>query len=314
MTITQAQTHQTTVRTQVVVDAPLERAFAVFTEGIGTWFPPEYNLLAVDIAERVFEPRVGGHVYDRGTDGSTCHWARVLAYEPPTRVVISWDINPQWQIERIRRKRAKSKCGSRPKGRIARASTWNIATSNSTGMAGCRCARGSVAKAAGRDASGATPSALPHKDNAMAPLVSAIDIARPPDEVFSYVTDPSRFVTWQENIVSGHMDGEHRPRVGSRCMTTRRIGFAEREITSEITAMDPPRRWAIRGIDGPIRATVNVTVEPLNGSTQSRVTVAIDFEGRGIGRLLVPLLVRREARHEMPRNMRRLKARLEGSQ
>jgi uncharacterized protein YndB with AHSA1/START domain len=100
MTITQAQTHDTTVRTQVVVDAPLERAFAVFTEGIGTWFPPEYNLLGVEIAERVFEPRVGGHVYDRGTDGSTCHWARVLAYEPPTRVVISWDINPQWQIEK----------------------------------------------------------------------------------------------------------------------------------------------------------------------------------------------------------------------
>ena len=71
----------------------------MFTDGIGSWFPPEYNLLDTEIVERVFEPRVGGHVYDRGADGSECHWARVLAYEPPERVVFSWDISPRWQIE-----------------------------------------------------------------------------------------------------------------------------------------------------------------------------------------------------------------------
>jgi len=87
------------VRAQVIVEAPVARAFAVFTEGIGTWFPPEYNLLAVPIAERVFEPHVGGRVYDRGVDGSQCQWGRVLVYEPPQRVVISWDISPRWQIE-----------------------------------------------------------------------------------------------------------------------------------------------------------------------------------------------------------------------
>jgi uncharacterized protein YndB with AHSA1/START domain len=96
---TQAQANETTVRAQVVVEAPIEQAFAVFTEGIGTWFPAEYNLLAVEIAERIFEMRVGGHVYDRGIDGTECHWARVLAFEPPKRVVISWDISPRWQIE-----------------------------------------------------------------------------------------------------------------------------------------------------------------------------------------------------------------------
>ena len=90
----------TAVQSEVVVDAPIERAFAVFTEGIGSWFPSDYNLLAVDIAERVFEPRVGGEVYDRGVDGSECHWGRVLAYDPPNRVVFSWYIDPQWQIER----------------------------------------------------------------------------------------------------------------------------------------------------------------------------------------------------------------------
>jgi uncharacterized protein YndB with AHSA1/START domain len=93
------QTTQTSVQTSIVVDAPVERAFTVFTEGIGTWFPSEYNLLETEIAERVFEPRVGGHVYDRGTDGSECHWARVLAYEPPDRVLISWDISPRWEVE-----------------------------------------------------------------------------------------------------------------------------------------------------------------------------------------------------------------------
>jgi uncharacterized protein YndB with AHSA1/START domain len=89
----------TSVRAQVVVDAPIERAFRVFTEEFDGIKPREHNLLGVEIAETVFEPRVGGHVYDRGVDGSECRWARVLAYEPPQRVVISWDISPQWQIE-----------------------------------------------------------------------------------------------------------------------------------------------------------------------------------------------------------------------
>ena len=89
----------TTVQHSVVVEAPIERAFRVFTEDFGRFKPPEHNLLGVEIAETVFEPRVGGHLYDRGVDGSECRWARVLAYEPPTRVVFSWDISPQWQIE-----------------------------------------------------------------------------------------------------------------------------------------------------------------------------------------------------------------------
>jgi uncharacterized protein YndB with AHSA1/START domain len=94
---TQAQ--ETSVRTSIVVEAPIERAFAVFTEDFGRFKPPEHNILGVELAETVFESREGGHVYDRGVDGSECRWARVLAYERPDRVVISWDINPQWQIE-----------------------------------------------------------------------------------------------------------------------------------------------------------------------------------------------------------------------
>ncbi len=93
------QAAATLVRKQIVVDAPLERAFIVFTERFGDFKPPEHNLLGVRIAETVFEPRVGGHIYDLGVDGSECRWARVLAYEPPSRVVFSWDIGPTWQIE-----------------------------------------------------------------------------------------------------------------------------------------------------------------------------------------------------------------------
>jgi uncharacterized protein YndB with AHSA1/START domain len=93
------QTEAAAVRTQIVVEATIERAFNVFTEQFGDFKPPEHNLLQAAIAETIFEPRVGGHIYDRGVDGSECRWARVLIYQPPDRVVFSWDISPQWQIE-----------------------------------------------------------------------------------------------------------------------------------------------------------------------------------------------------------------------
>ncbi|WP_327000180.1 SRPBCC family protein [Dactylosporangium sp. NBC_01737] len=87
------------VRRQIIVAAPIERAFTVFTEGFGDFKPPEHNLLGAATVETVFEPKVGGHIYDRAPDGSECRWARVLAYDPPDRVVFSWDISPQWQLE-----------------------------------------------------------------------------------------------------------------------------------------------------------------------------------------------------------------------
>jgi uncharacterized protein YndB with AHSA1/START domain len=89
----------TSVRTSIVVEAPIERAFRVFTEQFDRIKPREHNMLRVAIAETVFEARVGGRIYDRGIDGSECHWARVLAIEPPNRVLFSWDISPRWQIE-----------------------------------------------------------------------------------------------------------------------------------------------------------------------------------------------------------------------
>ena len=93
------QAEQTAIRTSIVVEAPVERAFAVFVEDFDRVKPREHNMLGVDIAETVFEPRAGGNIYDRGVDGSECRWARVLAYEPPDRVVFTWDISPHWQLE-----------------------------------------------------------------------------------------------------------------------------------------------------------------------------------------------------------------------
>ena len=87
------------IRHQIVVDAPVERAFTVFTARFGDFKPREHNLLAVPIVETVFEPEVGGRIYDVGSDGSRCEWSRILVFEPPSRVVFSWDIGPTWQVE-----------------------------------------------------------------------------------------------------------------------------------------------------------------------------------------------------------------------
>lgn len=146
----------------------------------------------------------------------------------------------------------------------------------------------------------------------MPPIVLTIEIARPPDEVFSYVTDPSRFAEWQADAVRGRREGGGPPGVGSRFLTTRRIGRVERTTTSEITEVNPPGSWAYHGVDGPIRAITRVTVAPLGNSAGSRVTIDVDFQGHGIGKLLVPL-VHWLGRKDSPTNCRNLKERLEGS-
>jgi uncharacterized protein YndB with AHSA1/START domain len=145
----------------------------------------------------------------------------------------------------------------------------------------------------------------------MAPITATIDVARPPQQAYAYVTDPTRFSEWQQGVVDGRIEGDARHGVGDRCLTTRRIGFAERTASSEVTLIDPPDTWAISGIDGPIRATVTVRVNPLDGGRHSRVKIDVDFTGHGIGKLLVPLFVLPSARKEMPANLQRLKERLE---
>jgi hypothetical protein len=146
----------------------------------------------------------------------------------------------------------------------------------------------------------------------MAPITTSIEVARPAEEAFAYVIDPTTFPEWQQGVTRGRLDSAP-THVGSKCTTIRKIGGREREVITEITEYDPPRRWADRGISGPIRAIVAVNVEPLADGSRSRVTIELDFTGHGIGRLLVPLLVRRQAASEMPGNMKRLEQRLEAS-
>jgi uncharacterized protein YndB with AHSA1/START domain len=139
----------------------------------------------------------------------------------------------------------------------------------------------------------------------MQPLTSVIEIARPPQEVFAYMTDPSRFPEWQHDVVAVRMLDD------SRFTTTRRISGTERTMTQKITRSDPPRSWAAQGIDGPIRPNATITIEPLDSGAHSRITITLEFKGHGVGVTLLPL-VRRLAEKGAPFSYRNLKTRLEG--
>lgn len=141
----------------------------------------------------------------------------------------------------------------------------------------------------------------------MAPLVSTIEIARPPEDVFAFATDPLRFAEWQHDVVNVRVLSD------SKFITTRRISGANRTMTQQIIRNDPPRSWAAQGIDGPIRPHAAITVEPIDGGTGSRVTFALDFDGHGLGVPLLPL-VRRQAQKGAPTSYHNLKRLLESEQ
>jgi uncharacterized protein YndB with AHSA1/START domain len=144
----------------------------------------------------------------------------------------------------------------------------------------------------------------------MAPIVASAEISRRPEDVFLYVTDPSHLPDWQESVISAKRDDTAPAGGGSRVVVTRRVGPREMNMTVEISH-DPPRGWSVRGLDGPVRGNVKGTIEPLNDGNRSRVTIELDFEGHGIGKLVVPLVVRRQAQKELPKNVQRLKENLE---
>lgn len=145
----------------------------------------------------------------------------------------------------------------------------------------------------------------------MAPIVESIEIARRPEDVFSYLVDPSHMPEWQEGVVRVRRLDEGPAAVGSRVVVTRRVGGRDREMTMELSELNAPTSWTGRGVDGPVRAIAMSRIEPVGNGERSRVTIELDFEGRGIGTFLVPLVVRGQAKAEMPRNMRKLKEILE---
>ena len=317
----------TSVRHEVVVDAPIERAFSVFTKGFGSFKPAEHNMLAVDIAEPVFELHEGGSVYDKGVDGSECHWARVLAYDPPNRVGSAGISARNGKSRLILRKPARSMCDSSPRRQTARGSSSNIGTSIATATVGRPSARGSMRATGGRCIYAASPTWWPHDRGAtdrpiqtekearrMAPIVTSIEIDRPQDDVFAYVIDPTRFAEWQAGVEGGSTEGGTSPSVGSKCTTMRRVGGTARQVTSEITKINPPHE---------LRHSRDPRPNPGDRrrhrrATQRQRAVASDdrtgLRGTRHRQALVPLIVRRQARNEMPANCRKLKQQLEGLQ
>ena len=145
----------------------------------------------------------------------------------------------------------------------------------------------------------------------MAEIVESVEISRRPEDVFSYVADPSHHPEWTESVVSARPEGDGPLVVGSRVLVTRRVGPRKLRYTEEMTELHPPRTWANRGVGGiPVIAIANGTVEPLDAGKRSRVTIACEFQGHGIGKLLVPLLARRLAK-QLPRDEQKLKELLE---
>lgn len=146
----------------------------------------------------------------------------------------------------------------------------------------------------------------------MAPMIASVEISRSPEDVFAYVTDPTRLSEWQESVVRSK-SSETPPRQGTRAEVTRRIGRREMTQSAELAELNPPTSWVVRGLDGAVRGDVDGRIEPLDDGARSRVTIELDLQGHGIGKLLVPLVVRRKAQDELPRNMQKLKERLESA-
>ena len=147
----------------------------------------------------------------------------------------------------------------------------------------------------------------------MAPIVHSVEISRSPEDVFNYLTDLGRFTEWQEQVVSARPLDDGPMRVGSKASLTRRMGKRERTFTTELTEWNPPQSYAFRGVDGPVRPIGKGTLEPTNDGAATHFTFSIDFEGNGIGKLLVPLVVRRQAKAEIVQSHATLKERLESS-
>jgi uncharacterized protein YndB with AHSA1/START domain len=146
----------------------------------------------------------------------------------------------------------------------------------------------------------------------MAAIVASTEIARSPDDVFAYITDPMNLPEWQESVVK--VECKETPvHVGTRAQLTRRVGKREMRMTSEVVELSPPTHWTIRGVDSPVRGNIDGRIEPLDDGARSRVTIEIDLHGHGIGKLLLPLVVKKKVETEMPRNMQHLKEQLEST-
>ncbi|WP_217234639.1 SRPBCC family protein [Streptomyces sp. AC555_RSS877] len=148
----------------------------------------------------------------------------------------------------------------------------------------------------------------------MSAIREVIDIDRSPDDVYTYVTDTSHLPDWQLSAVSARRLDKGPLHEGSQVRVLRRIGSREMPMTVEFDEHVPPHSWGLHGVDGPVRPRVHGAIEPLDEGRRSRVTIDIDFEGHGLGKVLVPLVARPQMRKELPRDKQLLKDRLEQSE
>lgn len=141
-------------------------------------------------------------------------------------------------------------------------------------------------------------------------ITESVEIDRSPEDVFRYLNELERHGEWQRRIINSRVETDGPTRVGSRGVDRRRVPGGPRDITYEVTEHDPPSKVSFRGVDGPVRPIGTITVQPLDGGARSRVTLRLDFQGHGIGKLLAPL-ARRQAAKEVPLDQATLKERLE---
>lgn len=145
----------------------------------------------------------------------------------------------------------------------------------------------------------------------MSAIRESIDVDCTPEEAFAYITTPSHLPEWQLSAVKAEPMEEGPVHPGSRVKVTRRLGSREMPMTVEFDDLDPPYSWDLHGVEGPVRPRTHGSIEPLDDGRRSRVTIEIDFEGHGLGKVLVPLVVRPQVRKELPRDEQLLKQRLE---
>jgi uncharacterized membrane protein len=146
----------------------------------------------------------------------------------------------------------------------------------------------------------------------VAPITGTIEIARPPQVVFDYVSDLERQTEWQASLEKVEVETDGPTRAGTRATQTRRVPGGSRSFPYEVTEHDPPRLTAFRVTGGPVRPNGSMRFTPLDNGTRTRVDFQIEFHGHGLGVLLAPLAAR-DTRREVPENLGALKQRLESA-
>jgi polyketide cyclase/dehydrase/lipid transport protein len=145
----------------------------------------------------------------------------------------------------------------------------------------------------------------------MAATVESIEISRRPEDVFTYVLDPLYYTEWDDSVVSAYREDRSPLTVGSKTTVLHRMGPWKVPTTEEVVEFNPPRQFTNRGVSGPLAGIARCTVEPLNGGRRSRLTIVLEIEARGLGKLLLPF-ARARARRAIPKQLKKLKERLDG--